>query len=451
MPTFNLTEWLAVFDRYEEAANDLNLNTENTNDNSSPSTVVVEALRLDNILAFGETYTHGVVAAAEVDSRWQFDIESNQLKGRIALPVTGHTSVVQDVDEKLSDLPLILSGVEDAQRYIIDLNYLRVKKIETLESNVTETDSAFLLPENLVAAKINIQQLYWGDQDIGEWQFLLSPSPNAVLVHDLQVNYASMLFTTEADNGLLWAKNKKGEYASSLSLKGTSQSIEKFISQMSNDSKVQSPIRSKHADISIALSWEGGPDTFSLYKADGNIGFNFKDGQFLKTSDSAAGILKLIGIINFDTLVRRMKLDFSDLYKEGLSFDKVSGSLNISDSIAKFYDTPITVKSPSSYFSLTGEADLTASTIDAKLIATLPVASNLPWVAVLTGGLPVAAGVYIASKVFEDELDRLSSAVYMIEGSLSEPDVRFDRLFDNKKEKKANKKVESRADKTDTQ
>ena len=135
-----------------------------------------------------------------------------------------------------------------------------------------------------------------------------------------------MLFSTEADNGLLWAKNESGEYASSLSLIGKSDSIEDFISHFGNDAKGQSPIRSKHADVTIDLSWEGGPDTFTLNKADGTIEFNFKDGQFLKTSDSAAGLLKLIGVINFDTIVRRMKLNFSDLYKEGLSFDKLSGS-----------------------------------------------------------------------------------------------------------------------------
>jgi uncharacterized protein YhdP len=53
----------------------------------------------------------------------------------------------------------------------------------------------------------------------------------------------------------------------------------------------------------------------------------------------------------------------------------------------------------------------------------------------LTGGLPVAAGVYIASKVFEDELDKLSSAVYIIEGPLADPEARFERLFDNKTDK----------------
>ena len=458
LPTFNLIEWLSVFDRYEEATTDLNLNAESTNNNylpsnslpsnSSSSNIVVKDLRLDSALAFGETFTHGVVAVAEIDQRWQFDIESDQLKGRIALPVANNSLAPTGIDEPLSslnDIPLILSGVKDAQRYLIDLSYLRIEKPDKLEST-TDADSAFLLPENLVAAKVDIQKLYWGDQDIGQWKFLLSPSSNAVLVHDLHVNYASMLFSTEADNGFLWAKNESGEYASSLSLIGKSDSIEDFISHFGNDAKGQSPIRSKHADVTIDLSWEGGPNTFTLNKADGTIEFNFKDGQFLKTSDSAAGLLKLIGVINFDTIVRRMKLNFSDLYKEGLSFDKLSGSLNISDSMARFYDTPITVKAPSSQFSLSGEVDLAASTIDAKLIATLPVASNLPWVAVLTGGLPVAAGVYIASKVFEDELDRLSSAVYIIEGSLVDPDVNFDRLFDNKTDSKTDSKADNKKD-----
>ena len=468
LPEFNLTEWLSVFDRYEEAAADLNLNAESMNDdllsinsssvnpapsNPASSNIVVKDLRLDNVLAFGEVFLHGVISAAEIDQRWQFDIESDRLKGRISLPIENTAATLPVIGESLSslnDIPLILSGVAEAQRYLIDLSYLRLEKSHTLESKTTDADSAFLLPENLVAAKVDIQQLYWGDQNIGQWKFLLSPSSNAVLVHNLQVDYASMLFSTETDNGLLWAKNKSGEYASSLSLIGNSNSIEEFISHFGKDAKGQSPIRSKHADVAIDLSWEGGPDAFSLNKADGTIEFNFKDGQFLKTSDSAAGLLKLIGVINFDTIVRRMKLNFSDLYKEGLSFDKLSGSLNISDSMARFYDSPITVKAPSSQFSLTGEVDLIASTIDAKLIATLPVASNLPWVAVLTGGLPVAAGVYIASKVFEDELDRLSSAVYIIDGSLADPDVNFDRLFDNKTDGKTDGKTDSKADQTNT-
>ena len=58
-------------------------------------------------------------------------------------------------------------------------------------------------------------------------------------------------------------------------------------------------------------------------------------------------------------------------------------------------------------------------------------ASNLPWVAALAGGLPVAAGVFVVSKVFEKQVNRLSSGVYAIGGTWEEPTVRFDRIFDD--------------------
>jgi len=45
----------------------------------------------------------------------------------------------------------------------------------------------------------------------------------------------------------------------------------------------------------------------------------------------------------------------------------------------------------------------------------------------------MAAGVYIATKLFDNEIDRFASAVYVVEGTLSDPQLRFDQVFDNKK------------------
>ena len=45
-------------------------------------------------------------------------------------------------------------------------------------------------------------------------------------------------------------------------------------------------------------------------------------------------------------------------------------------------------------------------------------------------GLPLAAGAYLMSKVFEDQVKTLSSAVYDVSGSIANPDVEFVRLFD---------------------
>ena len=77
-----------------------------------------------------------------------------------------------------------------------------------------------------------------------------------------------------------------------------------------------------------------------------------------------------------------------------------------------------------------GRSDLRAQTIDADLIVTLPIGSNLPWVAALAGGLPAAAGAYVASRIFEDQLGKFSSAIYKVSGKLDDPAVEFVKVFD---------------------
>ena len=71
-----------------------------------------------------------------------------------------------------------------------------------------------------------------------------------------------------------------------------------------------------------------------------------------------------------------------------------------------------------------------AETVDGELVVTLPLVENIPWVAALAGGLPIAAGTYLVSKVFEDQVNRLSSGVYSVRGDLESPEVLFERVFD---------------------
>ena len=180
------------------------------------------------------------------------------------------------------------------------------------------------------------------------------------------------------------------------------------------------------------LIWPASPEQFALIDCQGSLGFSFDEGKFLSASSSAEGLLKLVSLVNFDTLIRRMKLNVSGLYSEGLSFEKLSGRLDLSQGKINFIDQPIHVLSPSSEFLMSGKANLHTSSIDANLIATLPLKANLPWFAALAGGVPMAAGAYIATKLFDKEIDRFSSAVYIVEGSLADPQLRLDKVFNNK-------------------
>jgi uncharacterized protein YhdP len=116
------------------------------------------------------------------------------------------------------------------------------------------------------------------------------------------------------------------------------------------------------------------------------------------------------------------------MFESGIPFDSVDGEVELG--AGKLVVERMDVKG-GSRFQFSGVSDLESKTIDAELVATLPVASNLPWIAALAASLPVAAGVYVISQVFDQQMSLLSSAVYTITGTWRDPELDFDRIFDD--------------------
>ena len=122
-----------------------------------------------------------------------------------------------------------------------------------------------------------------------------------------------------------------------------------------------------------------------------------------------------------------LEQNFSDLNNNGISFDEYKGKLLFGKGMMQFVE-PLEIESPSSKFKLSGKALLESDTLDLRLIATLPVSNNATWVAAIAGGLPAAAGVYVASKIFDKQISSLSSLSYRITGPMSDPVMSFERI-----------------------
>jgi len=140
--------------------------------------------------------------------------------------------------------------------------------------------------------------------------------------------------------------------------------------------------------------------------------------------------------------VRRLKLDFSDVVNSGMAYDRIQSNMHF-ESGNLFLTEPLTVKTPSSKMQLAGTINLVDETLDTRLVATLPVGNNLSLWAAFAAGLPAAAGVYVASKLFEKQIDQLSSLSYSIEGPWADPKVSFQRMFDAKSAEKTGKTAAS--------
>lgn len=285
-------------------------------------------------------------------------------------------------------------------------------------------------PRELIDLEVSLDQLFLDTEELGSIHFVMRSGDYALQVSDIYGDIRGMrLGSPVRPASMVWLR---GEHGDTTSVAGELyfDNMKDVISRWGGDGM----LTSKEGQIDFAMSWPATPMDWQLVNTTGRFGLAMTDGEFISGSDAAEGAMKLVGVFNLANILRRLRFDFSDVYKSGISYDDVSGQFEMSGGVMTISDT-LTIKTPSSLFRIRGDTSIIEEQLDMNLIATLPVANNLPWIAALAGGLPAAAGVYVASKIFEDQFQKLSSAVYSIDGSWSEPEVKFVRVFGDKGKK----------------
>jgi uncharacterized protein YhdP len=301
----------------------------------------------------------------------------------------------------------------------VNLEFLSKKQEESGVSYQSSSLSKF--PD----INVTIDNLIYKGEAYGEWEFKVRSYEDHMALEDMQASFKSMRLTSSTDDGasLYWTFGEQP--VTRFKGKFVSENIANVLKAWGYEQEVYS----KKAEFDVEGYWDGVPKDFSFNGIKATSRFKLEKGNFADVSSSSAGALKLIGVFNIANLVKRLKLDFSDLTSDGLAYDKVSGVIR-SDHGVYHFDQPVTIKSPTSKIRIYGGFDMNTHQLDMTMGVTLPLASNLPWIVALAAGLPTAAGVYIISKVLDKQVDQISSAVYTVTGDFSEPKIKFDSLFD---------------------
>lgn len=194
-----------------------------------------------------------------------------------------------------------------------------------------------------------------------------------------------------------------------------------------------------------SLRWSAAPTGLAFEKLQGTLQIQAREGRVLQSpGGGASGALKVLTLLNVAELLRGLSL--SAMFESGVPFERASGDLVFNRGQLRI--PAFTLDGAASAFRFSGTTNLSA--VDGELAVTLPVANNLPWVAALAAGLPVAAGVFVVSKVFEKQVERMSSGVYSVSGSVDAPQVRLKRIFDNRAEGAEEEEGEEARDARDT-
>lgn len=408
LPVFDYDAWSQVAARFGRAAAD--------GGTAGSEGGLQDYLRLADVdvgrlQVIGQEFTDIAVEVLFREGAWHLQGNNEKVAGTLVVPVTG-------------SLP-----------WQVDLDYLRFPPRPEPDPDATEPPEEIDLledvdPTQLPAFAFSTDELSIGPSNLGSWSFDFAPLRSGARISNLRmqeensrINGAVAGEATSEDAEIVpgarvdW-NYRAGKHDSRFTGVFAASDLATVMPKWGHDANVVS----RTANFDSILAWPGSPLAFSLKKASGDIDMAISSGRFV---DIESGSSRLLGAFNFDSLVRRLELDFSDLYQRGFAFDTIHGQLGFTDGVVAF-TTPLVIDGPSSRISIEGEINLPLETIAADMQVRIPLGENISMLAGLLGAWPIAVSTYIASKIFASQVEDFTTIIYRLDGPWSNPQAGFE-------------------------
>ncbi|UVL84804.1 TIGR02099 family protein [Pseudomonas sp. B21-028] len=353
-------------------------------------------LKVGKLMAMGTSLDQASVQLDRKPDAWSLGLDSQQAKGNVSLP-----------DAKSAPIG-------------IKLDYVRLPAADpTVQADENAPDPlASVDPTRIPAMDIAIDQLFQGPDLIGAWSMKVRPTSKGIALNNLDMGLKGMVLQGSGGwegvpgSTRSWYKGRIGGKNLADVLKGWG---------------FAPSVTSQDFHLDVDGNWPGSPAWVATKRFSGSLDASLSKGQFVEV-EGRAQALRVFGLLNFNSIGRRLRLDFSDLFGKGLSYDRVKGLLVASNGVYVTRE-PITLTGPSSNLELNGTLDMVADRVDAKLQVTLPVTNNLPIAALIVGAPAVGGALFLIDKLIGDRVARFASVRYDVKGPWKEPKITFDKPF----------------------
>ncbi|WP_288441937.1 YhdP family protein [uncultured Pseudomonas sp.] len=353
-------------------------------------------LSIGQLKGFGMSLNQAVVRLARGGPAWDLRLDSREVIGNARVP-----------DAKAAPMT-------------IRLQTLRLPPADLADAQAEEGPDplASFDPRKVPALDLTIDRLYRGDDLFGSAAVKLRPTANGVSAQDINLNVKGL----HVDGSGGWEGPVGGTnswYKGRLDGKNLADVLKAW--------GFAPTVTSRDFRLDVDGRWPGSPAWVGLKRFSGSMDAALRSGQFVEV-EGGAQALRVFGLLNFDAIGRRLRLDFSDLFEKGLAYDRVKGLLAASNGVYVTRE-PISVTGPSSNFELEGTLDLVRDRVAANVQVSLPVTNNLPLAALIVGAPAVGGALFLVDRLIGDRVSRFASVHYRVEGPVKEPKITFVKPF----------------------
>nr|WP_211164338.1 YhdP family protein [Shewanella salipaludis] len=349
-----------------------------------PPLKAVEA-RIAKLDLLGQALTDLSFDAAPQESGWRFNAKANEFEGWIDFYPDWLTQGLKVVAQKFDFAP----------------------QAQQSPAGNSVQDQAQLLA-NLPPVAIDVDAFNFYDKPFGHLVLQARPEGEAYHIQTLS------LTTPDASlQGQGYWKVRQGESLTQVTLTLKADKFDTLTDRLGLSPGLQdAPL-----DLTASLSWRDAPYAFSLESLGGKVRFDFGKGHLSEISDKGARIFSLFSL---DSLLRKLSLDFSDVFGKGLYFDAFKGDLLLENGVVKTTNTAMDAVAGD--MKVRGYTDLISQSLNYDIRFVPQLASSVPTVVLLsTSAWTLGLGAFALTKVLEPVIEVISEIRFRLTGTMDDP------------------------------
>lgn len=267
-----------------------------------------------------------------------------------------------------------------------------------------DTDPALVPP-----LRFDVRDLRFGEARLGRARLETYPTPEGLHVQRFETEAPSQRITAGGHWGRI-----DGRSHSRFSVDFAGDSLGDMLDALGYAGMVEGgPTRAR-----LVAGWPGSPAAFGLEVVEGSLEVDIGQGRILEVEPGAG---RLLGLVSLAELPRRLLLDFSDFFGQGLGFNTIRGRFALGGGDATTDD--LVVDGPAAEIRVRGRAGLKTQDYD-QTIEVLPKTGGvLPVVGAITAGPAGAAIGAVAQALLNRPFKEMSRTVYHVTGAWKSPQV----------------------------
>ncbi|MFZ5843521.1 MAG: YhdP family protein [Pseudomonadota bacterium] len=191
---------------------------------------------------------------------------------------------------------------------------------------------------------------------------------------------------------------------------------------LTQDWGVDLGVRESSGHVDLDLRWPNSPVDFRLAASRGEIGLELGKGYIARDTEAKERVARVFSLLGLSSLTRRLSLDFSDLFKDGLYYDRLSGAFLVAD--GKAVNRNVKLEGVALDLDFTGDIDFVNRRLDQKIVGTTKLNSSFPvlagWIINPTAGV----ALWLMNKLFIERVEKVVFGFeFQVYGPWDNPEV----------------------------